>query len=155
MWFKRKWMLVAVLIAVVVLVGGIVGGVVYAQTNTPTTTPSQTTQQDTLMAKVAQILGIDQQTLQNAFTQAQKEIQSEALSQRLANLVQQGKLTQEQADQYQQWWNSRPDVPAGLDGGIGKLPGNAKMFRNGGFGFRCLPGTNGTAPAPSATSPAS
>jgi hypothetical protein len=150
MWRRRKWMLVAILAVVVVLVGGVIGGVVYAQTSTPTATPNATNPGNALLAKVAQILGIDQQTLQNAFTQAEKEVQSDALQQRLANLVQQGKLTQDQANQYEQWWNSRPNVPAGLDG-LGKLPGNPKMFRGGGFGFRFFPGANGATPTPSAT----
>lgn len=151
MWRKRKWLLVSVLAAVIVLVGGVVGGVVYAQTATPTPTPSTTGPGNTLMAKVAQILGIDQQKLQDAFTQAQQEMQSDALSQRLSNLVQQGKITQDQANQYEQWWNSKPNMPAGsgLDSGFGKLPGRMSQF--GGFGFHRFPGSGSTTPAPSPT----
>ena len=110
---KRKWIIISVVAAVLVLL--IAGGtVVYAQsqsTPTPTTTPT-TTPKDTLMAKVAAILGIDHSKLESAFNQAEKEMQAEALQKRLDALVEAGKLTQQQADEYKAWWNSRPtDAP--------------------------------------------
>jgi len=117
MWQKKKWMIVAVLAATLVLLAGIIGGVAYAQTDTQTNTdPTKT-----LLARVATILGIDQTKLEDAFSQAQKEMQDEALSDQLQSLVDEGKITQQQADQYKQWWQSRPDLPSGLDfrGGMG------------------------------------
>ena len=45
------------------------------------------------------------------FAQTQTEMQNEALQSRLQNLVSEGKMTQEQADEYLQWWQSRPDTP--------------------------------------------
>jgi hypothetical protein len=33
---------------------------------------------------------------------------------RLQNLIEEGKITQEQADEYQQWWDSKPDIGAGF-----------------------------------------
>ncbi len=131
MWRKRKWLILAAVALVVILVAGIIGGVVYAQTNTPTTTPTPTNQEKTLLARTAAILGIDQQKLEGAYNQAKKEMTDEALTNRLNALVKQGKLTQEHADQYKKWWESRPDVP-NITGGKG-LPGN-------GGGFRCYPG---------------
>ena len=127
MWRKRKWLIVAAVALVVILMAGIIGGVVYAQTTTPTPTPDN--QGKTLLARVADILGIDQQKLEDAYNQAKKEMSDEALTSKLDTLVKAGKLTQEQADQYKQWWESRPDVPNITDG---------KALQGGGLG--CYPG---------------
>ena len=87
------------------MVGGI-GGAVYAQTGST----DNTTAGKTLLGRVAEILGIDQQKLQDAVAQAQREKQEEALDNYLKSLIDQGKITQEQADQYKAWWQSRPDM---------------------------------------------
>jgi hypothetical protein len=76
------------------------------------------------MTRVATILGIDQQKLQDAFTQAQREMKDEAFNKRMQDQVTSGKLTQQQADQYKQWLQSRPEMPS-----IGP-----KMGDFGGFG---------------------
>lgn len=138
---KKKWIIISVLTAVIILAVGVVGGVVYAQTSSPT--PSVTSPGKTLADRVATILGIDQSKVEAAFTQAQKEMQQEALTNRLQNLVTEGKITQEQATQYQQWMESRPDVPAGLglEGGMG--------FPGGHHGMR--PGLSQPSASPSAT----
>jgi len=103
MWRSKK-LIVAVLAATVLLVGSI-GGLALAQTESASDSSGKT-----LLARVAAILGIDQQKLENAFAQAQREMRDEALDKYLKNLVDQGKITQEQADQYKKWWQSRPDV---------------------------------------------
>lgn len=141
---KKKWMIVGIIAAIVVLVAGIVGGVVvYAQS---TSTPSNNNTGKSFADRVATILGLDQTTVENAFTQARKEMKDEALTNRLNSLVAQGKLTQQQADQYKSWWESRPDVPAisGLQGPRG--------FRGG---FRCPPGFGQPAPSPTPSTPSS
>jgi len=146
MFKKRKWLIIGVAIAIVILVGGILGGVVYAQSGSTTTTTTNTNPEDALMAKVASILGIDQTTLQNAFTQAEKEVRSDNLSSRLQSLVTAGKITQAQADQYLQWWNSQPTMPAGVNvPGIGM----GRMGFGGGFhGMRgCVPPASETTPS--------
>jgi uncharacterized tellurite resistance protein B-like protein len=66
---------------------------------------------DTLMARVADILGIDEKDLENAFQQAQRELRESALDTRLQELVNQGAWTQQQADAYKAWIKARPDVP--------------------------------------------
>ncbi len=140
---RRKWMIIAIVAATVILLAGVIGGVAYAQTATTGGTAGKT-----LMARVATIMGVDQAKLENAFKQAQKEMQDEALSARLKNLVDQGELTQQQADQYKQWAKSRPDIPQLGPGGPG--------FKGG---FRGMPGPRGfmipqAPPAPPATSAA-
>jgi cell shape-determining protein MreC len=144
---KRKWIVISVLVAVIVLTVGVFGVVSYAETPT-TPTPTTTSPVKGLMERVANILGVDKAKLENAFQQAQKEMREEAQNTRLQEMVKQGKLTQEQADKYQAWLKSRPDVPAGM---------GAPMMRGGpGFkgpmgGFRCFPGVNQAPPSPTAS----
>ncbi len=130
---SKKLILVAVL-AAVVLVGSI-GGIALAQTGTGGSTGK------TLLARVATILNIDQPKLEAAFAQAQKEMRDEALTNRLNDLVKQGKMTQDQADQYQKWMQSKPNVP---------LPGFGPGGHMGFRGFRG-PGPAGIAPTPTPT----
>ncbi len=142
---KKKWVIIGIITAVVILVAGIVGGaIVYAQTSTP----SANNPGKNLADRVATILGIDQTKVENAFTQAQKDMQNEAMANRLKSLVAQGKISQQQADQYQQWWNSRPNVPAPLG------PQGPRGFR-GGFrnpsGFGQSPVSPTPSPSPSGT----
>ena len=65
--------------------------------------------------------------LQSAFTAAQAQLQSDAITKYLADAVANGKITQSEADQIQSWWNSKP---AALN----------KLTPNGGF---CFPGIGG------------
>ena len=111
MWRSKKFIVVA-LVAALVLVGS-TAGVVLAQTGSGgdsqtgvTLASDNASQPKTLLARVAAILGIDQQKVEDAFTQARTEMRDEALQ----KLVDEGKITQQQADQYKKWWQSRPDT---------------------------------------------
>ncbi len=55
-------------------------------------------------------VAIDSEQLKNALDQAKGELLDEALETRLQNLVDDGKITQEEADSYLEWWQSRPDI---------------------------------------------
>jgi hypothetical protein len=141
---KRKWVIIGVLAAVMILAAGLIGGAAYAATSTPTTTA--TSPGKSLADRVATILGIDQSKVEAAFTQAEKDMQTEALDNQLKSLVSAGKITQAQADQYKTWIQSRPSLPAGagLDGGNG-MPGGGPH----GMG---MPGPmGGQMPSPTAT----
>ncbi len=106
MWRSKKLIIVAILTAVVLV--GIIGGIALAQENGEDN--GDNSQPQTLLARVAAILGIDQQELEDAFTQAKSEMRDEALDSYLQNLVDQGKITQEEADQYKAWWQAKPDM---------------------------------------------
>jgi hypothetical protein len=67
----------------------------------------------TFISKVASILGVTEEELTDAFEQACQEMCDEALEQRLQEAVLAGYLTQEEADQIMEWWQSRPDVLEG------------------------------------------
>jgi hypothetical protein len=128
MWRRKKFIVISVLAAVILLVVGVIGGVASAQTgDAPEKTGSRT-----LLARVAEILGIEQSELESAVTQAREEMRDEALDARLQRLVEAGRLTQEQADEYKAWIESRPDVPAGLDAGLRLGPCRDR-------GFQCFP----------------
>ena len=107
---KRIRLILIGLVLVVLLSVGLIGGITLAQT-TGTTGDSG----NTLIARVATILGIDEAKVEAAFNQAQREMELEALDSRLKAMVDEGTITQAQADQYRTWWQSRPDMPAGID----------------------------------------
>ncbi|MFC2011327.1 hypothetical protein ACFLUR_03450 [Chloroflexota bacterium] len=105
MWRRKKLIIVAVLAATILLVVGM-GTVAFAETESTDDAISG----KTLSARVAAILGIDQQTVEDAFAQAKSDMQAEALDSRLQKLVDGGEITQEQADQYQAWYQAKPDM---------------------------------------------
>ena len=103
----------------VLLVGSAVGVVLAADNADEDTSPPEA-QQMALLDRVYAIykdntgITIDPQALQDAFAEARSEMQDEAMQNRLQDLVDQGEITQEQADDYLEWWQSRPDVAAGF-----------------------------------------
>ena len=103
MWRSRKFIWGVAIAIVLMLVGSV--GVVFAQTEN-----GDDSQPKMLAARIAEILGIDQQRVEDALTQARTEMREEALDSRLQNLVKEGRMTQEQADQYKTWLQSSPDM---------------------------------------------
>ena len=125
MWRSKK-LAIVVAVAVVVLAGSI-GGAVVAQNGDDSQTEAQ---HEALLGKVCEIyqeksgVAIDQEVLRDAFAQAQAEMRTEALQNRLESLVEEGKISEDEAGQYFDWWQSRPDVPVGFGfGGHGGLRG--------------------------------
>lgn len=111
---KKKVLLISVLAAVILLISGVLGVTAFAQdaetpAGTPTTPPSTDTSQDTFAARVAEILGLDTAVVEDAFAQAKRDMQDEAIDRKLAKLVELGRITQEQADEIKEWLESRPD----------------------------------------------
>jgi hypothetical protein len=149
MW-KRKWFIPVVVVSVL-LVGGIVGGLVAASDSvTNTENQSQATDRyQALLDRACAIyeekmgVAIDPEQLKDALNQAQGELRNEALESRLQTLVEDGKMTQEEADQYLEWWQSRPDIEAPLPGLGGPGPGGGMMWSRS-FGPRdgLCPGPN-------------
>jgi uncharacterized protein HemX len=133
---RSKKFIVIALLAVVVLAGSI-GGVVYAQSGNDDNTQ---TKAQALLDKVAEIyqqntgVAIDSEQLKTAFTQAEKELRDTALDNYLQSLVDQNKITSDQAQQYKTWLNSKPDVPLAPG-----FPGGQMRRGFGRFGGWCLP----------------
>jgi hypothetical protein len=111
-----KRIALASLILVVVLVGA-TAGIAFAQNDssaTPTAQPNYNVASfsDNLSARIAKILGIDQNKLQSAIDQASKELEAAQLDAYLNQLIQEGKITSDQAKQYKDWLNSNPNSTA-------------------------------------------
>jgi Na+-transporting NADH:ubiquinone oxidoreductase subunit NqrC len=138
---SRKIILIVSLVALVV--AGSIGGVVYAQTNNQN---QATSRQEALLSKVCEIyqtntgIALDPSQLKAAFSQALSAMQDEDVNKFLQALVEKGKITQEQADQYKKWLESRPDVPIPFGPGMHRGFGG-----RGGFpGWCALPSANTT-----------
>jgi predicted phosphoribosyltransferase len=144
MWRSKKFIIIAVSVAVLLV--GSIGGVVLAADNGDDSQPKARC--GALLEKVCTIyeqntgVTIDQEALKEAFSQAASEMRTEAMQNRpevgpeamqnrLQNLVDEGKITQEQMKALQEWWDSKPDVPFGFGS-----PGHGK-FR--GMGEPCGP----------------
>jgi hypothetical protein len=142
MFKKRKWLIVSIAATVIVVAMGVIGGAVYAASGATTPAPATTpiNPQTVLADKVATILGLDKTTVEDAFKQAQQEINSEraaamlkAAEARIDQMVTDGKLTADQAAKYKAWLESKPEVPGFNQNG-----------QNWGFGFNnCPPGGRG------------
>ncbi|MBI2866510.1 MAG: hypothetical protein HYX99_04045 [Chloroflexi bacterium] len=134
---RRHWLFWTLLVTA--LAFGITGGTVLAQgEGTDTGSPFKS-----FASRVAAILGLDEAQVQDAFKQAAREMEDEALQKKLGHMVEQGRITQEQADQYQDWYQSRPET---LSPG---LPfGGPRFFGGGMRGWHDMGFKHGLAPAP-------
>ncbi len=142
MW-KKRWIVVPVTLVALAL--GVTGGVALAQEATEGDSPLQS-----LASRVATILGLDEQQVADALEQASREMRDEAVQNKLNSLVESGRITQEQADEYLQWYQERPEsVRPGFGRGHGGF-GHRHGRRGGGLRFRSGPSAE-TEPAPEAT----
>jgi len=125
---KKMKVLVSVLVAVLMLVGS-GSAIAMAQEEEE---PEPTVEANGLLAGVAEILGIPEEDLIDAFGQARQEMTEEVFLNALDKAVEEGLITQEEADEIKEWWEQKPDV---LDRG---LFGNASRFM--GLRADCVPG---------------
>ncbi len=69
------------------------------------------------------------EALQTAFGQARDEMRAEALQNHLDRLVEDGVITQDEADEYLEWWQSKPDVSIGFGPrGPGRVHGMGERY---------------------------
>ena len=117
-------------------IADIAGGVVAAADDSSSNTEDQSQPSDrhqALLDRACAIyeeetgVAVDSEQLRDALDQAQDELWDEALETRLQNLVDEGKITQEEADQYLEWWQSRPDIELPLPRPGGHRPGGGMM----------------------------
>jgi len=113
MWRSKKFVVFA-LLAAVLLVGSI-SGIAFAQTGNGDDSQPEV-RCGALLDKVCEIyeqktgVGIEQEVLKEAFTEAQSEMRDEALDKGLRKLVDEGKISPDQADQYKAWLQAKPDT---------------------------------------------
>jgi hypothetical protein len=136
---KRKWFIPVVVVSVL-LIGGIVGGVVVAGSDSSNNTEDQSQTTDRYQALLDRAcaiyeentgVAIDLEQLKDALKQAQSEMRDEALESWLQDLVNEDKITQGEADQYLEWWQSRLDIELPLPGLGGHGCGGGMMWDRG------------------------
>ena len=138
---RKRWIIASFLVGLLTV--GVVGGAVLAsehEDGSPITS---------FAARVAGILSIDEAQVEDAFQQASKEMADERLQAKLDKQVEAGRITQEQADEYLEWYQSRPDDGIGI--GPKSRFGRHGFFKRGrGFrgGFGHSRGIPPAAPAP-------
>ena len=140
---KKRW--VYALILTGILAVGVSGGVILAQSgeedgNSPF---------ETFTARVASILGIEEGTLEDAISQARRDMADEALQLKIDAAVEKGLIMREEADAYVEWYKSRPDS---LQHGYRslKVRGHGRGHRDGHSGWftwKSVPKYSETAPA--------
>jgi hypothetical protein len=138
MWRSKKFIIVTVL-ATVALAGSI-GGIALAAGDGDDNGPAAKFGE--FIDKVCYIYekntddAIDADELQKAIAEAQSEMQAAAMEARLAKMVENGVIDETQAEEFQEWWASRPDVPVvpGLGGhGMHRDFGGSRCGFGGGF----------------------
>jgi hypothetical protein len=108
---RKHWLFIPVTVGLVALF--VTTGAIFAQGNNH---PSRGVFTHGIVSRVAEILDLEESTVQSAFNQAIREHQDEHLQTRLDRLVEAERLTQEQADDILQWYQSRPDATIYLRG---------------------------------------
>ena len=98
---------------------------------------------DAVIAKVADILGITVDQLTDATEQARLELQQEAQErirerneERLQNAVDNGTITEEEANQIREWWQNRPaalDKLRPMERPFGRMGGNGRFGEGNGL----------------------
>jgi len=131
MWKKKRFIIPLV---AALAITGLVAGSAFAQEEESDVPPPP---EETFVQRLAEKLGIEESELEAAVAEVKSEMMDEAIARRLEKAVDNGKLTEEQADELLEWWQDRPDV--GL-GGFG--PGfRARGGHFGpGFGFQGFAG---------------
>ncbi|MBM3925384.1 MAG: hypothetical protein FJ320_05260 [SAR202 cluster bacterium] len=125
-----------------------------------TTDSTAATETPSFPDRVAGILGLDKAKVESAFQQAAQEAADEAVRSRLDALVEQGTLTQAEADEIYEWYQSRPEALSkiapfggpmfGIGGHMGRGHGRHGGF--GHFGYKIMPAPEAEeTPAPTAT----
>ncbi len=103
---KRKWL------AIPIITGLLAAGLTGASALAHNEDGENETPRETVAAKVAEILGIeDEQVVRDALQQATQEVRLDRLEHRLDHMVEAGVLTQDQANEYLAWYEARPEGP--------------------------------------------
>ena len=107
---KKVKVLISVLVAALLLTVGATAAVMAQEEPTP---PPETCGRG-FIARVAEILGIPQEDLVNAFKQAQQEMIDDALDRALDRAVEEGRITEPEANEIREWLEQRPEALDGL-----------------------------------------
>jgi len=109
---KKVKVLIATLVAVLLLGVGTTATVMAQEGEDIVPEPEVVTEEGAngFLARVADILGITEEELQAVFNEARQQMQDEAIIRFLDEAVEQGLVTQEEADEMLAWWQQRPEA---------------------------------------------
>ena len=102
---RRRWILITLVVGLLA-VGVVATGAAFVHRSG---SAEENSSSGEFAARVAEILGLEEQQVQDAFDQAREEMLDERIQSKLDSLVESGDLTQEQADEYKEWFDSRPE----------------------------------------------
>ena len=138
---KKRWIVLPMAVALLAI-GAVTMGAALAHTGTNGDLPMSS-----FASRVAAILGLDEAQVQDAMDQARKELRDEVVESKLNTWVEQGRITQEQADAQLEWYKSRPDDFPGFGRGHGRHHGfkhGVRGFGRGGPATESAPSAEGT-----------
>ncbi len=139
MWQDWKFIVIVALLVVAIAAGGTLGGIALARSNNNSPDRAQT-----ITEIIQNAANSFQDKMNNGKDGPGQNNTSEALDSFLKKLVDEGKITQEQADQFKAWLKEMPDMPM-MNGQTGQ-PGMGffGMMHNGKMGpmFRFGGGTD-------------
>ena len=101
---KHKKLLVSGMLLTLVMLISVLGGTALASSS------DDDGGSQSFFGRIAEKLGLTEDELTEAVTETHQEMRQEARQERLAQAVEDGVLTQEDADEVQAWWDARPDV---------------------------------------------
>ena len=104
---KAEVFISALVLALLLTVGAT--ATVMAEGEEETTPPPEASAKG-LLERVADILEIDREDLIDAFKQARQEMMGDTFIDRLSLAVEEGLITQQQADEIMEWWGQKPEV---------------------------------------------
>ena len=136
---KKKRNLLLVLFTVALLALGITGGAIFAQEGgAPDGSAQDDSDKKSMASRVAGILGLGEEEVQDAFKQARREMRDEKFQTRMDRLVEKGQITEDEAVEAVDWFQSRPeDIGPGHRGFSMKGSGRHRSGSSiGGFGMR-------------------
>lgn len=137
---NRRKIIAGVLVATMAL-AGVLAGTISADDE------GGATPRNNVLARVAEILGLPQADVENAFEQAMTEQREErqaemqaARDARLQDLIDEGVLTQEQVDEWESWLEARPDNRDEMQAWLESRPDMGGEFAAGHAGRGMMPG---------------
>jgi CO dehydrogenase/acetyl-CoA synthase alpha subunit len=113
---KKVKILVSVLIVAVLLIAGGTATVLAQEEQTQEqpveveSEPVRYCQNDALLAKVAELLGMTTEELNEVFEQAQQELKDEVIIEYIKKAAENGIITPEEAEEIIEWWKARPEA---------------------------------------------
>lgn len=104
---KKLKVLVAVLMAILLLT---IGGAAVVMADDESSSTSNATSTNSLLARVADKLGITEEELANAFREARQEMREEAFIRYLDKAVEEGLIDEGEASEIKEWWEQKPEA---------------------------------------------